>query len=73
MHCLKMVLPFQPLVRIGFSYFFCDCVLVVKYMTFQISLSCAVEGRHGKLVKYHVFLTLANNKVTVKNRRKSGS
>lgn len=66
-----MVLPFQLLVRIGFSYFFCDCVLVVKYMTFQIFLSCVVKGRHGKLMKYHVFLTLGNNKGTVKNRHRS--
>jgi len=73
MHCLKMVLSFQLLVRIGFSYFFCDCVLVVKYMTFQKFLSRAVKGRHGKLMKCHVFLTLANNKITVKNRHKSSS
>lgn len=71
MHCLKMVLPLQLLVRIGLSYFFCGCVLVVKYMTFQLFLSCTINGRHGMLLKYHVLLTFANNNVTVKNRHKS--
>lgn len=64
MHCLKMVLPF--LVRMGFSCFFPDCVLVVKDMTFQVFLSCVARGRHGKLMRYLVFLTLANSVVTVK-------
>lgn len=40
-----MVLPFQLLVRIGLSYFFRDCVLIVKYMTFQIFFVMCGKGK----------------------------
>lgn len=50
-----------------FSCFFPDCVLVVKDVAVQVFLSCAVRGRHGKLMKYCVFLTLGNNTATVKD------
>lgn len=50
-----------------FSCFFPDCVLVVKDVTVQVFLSCAVRGRRGELMKYHVFLTLASNTPTVKD------